>query len=144
MSIPIVFLLLLIGSACTNLSVETNSNPSLLSSLHKKISLTDVSSIRLWGEGIKEKTDGREATGEEMKKIVDWFNQATDIRENKNLAGTTPDAGIFIQLKNGSLINIIRSGSDFEIQRDINGEMVSYWAKQPDIKALLDQMGTNP
>jgi len=58
--------------------------------------------------------------------------------KNKNFAGTTPDSGIVIKLKSGEYISIISSGKDFEIQRNINGEEVSYWGKNKYIKSLLE------
>lgn len=84
----------------------------------------------------------RNATKEEIENITKWFNSATDIRRNRRFAGTTPDAGIIIKLKSGGEISLVRSGEDFEIQRDYGMGTVSYWVKQPDIKKLLDQLAT--
>lgn len=105
-------------------------------SLHKPVNLQDVSRIEVWGVH----TNTRSVTNAESEKIVSWFNSATNIRENKEFAGTTPDSGIRIEIKSKETIGIINSGKDFEVQREINGRNVSYWAEQRDIDNLLDQL----
>lgn len=101
-------------------------------SLHKEISVNEVSEIKLWGYD-----EERKASNEEKIKIISWFNNATDIRRNKNFAGSTPYSGIIIQLNSEEKsILISRSGEEFEVQRD----GISYWAKESNIKQLLDEL----
>lgn len=102
-------------------------------SLHKEISGNEVSEIKLWGSWGSEERIGNM---EEKKKIIDWFNNITDIRENENFSGSTPSSGIEIELNSDERISILRSGKDFEVQR--NG--ISYWGKQPNIRDLLNQL----
>lgn len=52
---------------------------------------------------------------------------------NKMFAGVTSQSGIIIRLKSGGEILILRSGEDFEVQRELFFRNVSYWAKQPEI-----------
>lgn len=107
--------------------------------LHNHIDINDVESITINGLGIK--NNARNANADEIKTIVNWYNSITDIRENKDGIGTTPDSSIHIQLKYGEKkgkISILQSGTDFEIQRyDEKGNKIIYWGKQPDIKQLL-------
>lgn len=98
--------------------------------LHKEITVDEVSEIKLWGS--KE----RIASNEEAKKIIGWFNNIKDIRENEKLSGSTPSSGIIIKLKSGEEILILRSGEEFEVQRNEG----SYWGKQSNIKELLNQL----
>lgn len=101
--------------------------------LHEEIHVSDVDAVIIWN------TDGRRLAGsEEEKNIISWFNSMTNIRHNKDYAGTTPEAGIIIELKSGKGIQILASGTDFEVQR-INslGKHVSYWGQQANIKDIL-------
>lgn len=109
------------------------------SNLHRTIMVENVSNIRLWsGYGVD-----RVATEQEVINIVNWFNSAKGIRENKEFAGTTEDSGIIVEEKNGSRFSIGRSGEDFEVQRkDEQGKLRSYWARQKEIKELLDKLAT--
>ncbi|MGC7871320.1 hypothetical protein ACPUYX_07270 [Desulfosporosinus sp. SYSU MS00001] len=112
-----------------------------VSNLHRPLKVEEISSINLWGGHFAGNNRGREATQEEVGDIVDWFNSASDIRENKDFAGETPDSGIVINEKDGEEFSIIRSGRDFEVQRhDKSGRTYSYWATQKDIKVLLDKL----
>lgn len=104
--------------------------------IHKPVSVDEVSRIRIWGASVI--TDM--ATKEETENIIKWFNSASDIRENKGFAGTTPEAGIYIDLKSGRTISIIRSGSDFEVQKGTVTGRTSYWAKQSELRKLLDRL----
>ena len=89
--------------------------------LHKPINLSDVESVNIWGN------TSNVARNLEKQDIVKWFNSITNIRENKDFAGTTPDAGIIITLKTGNRISIINSGADFEVQRiSRSGNAISY------------------
>lgn len=107
------------------------------SNLHRPIKLENISSIVLWGGHGGQK----EATQEEIRNIVNWFNYASDIRKNKGFAGETPDSGMVLKEKNGEEIRIVRSGKDFEVQReDKSGKIYSYWAVQKEIKTLLDKL----
>lgn len=57
---------------------------------------------------------------------------------------TLLQSGIIINLKSGKRILILRSGQDFEVQRDdVRPKNISYWAKQQDIKEYLDKLATN-
>lgn len=108
------------------------------SDLHQPIKASDVDHVMIWGFSANTE---REATAEEVTKIVKWFNAADDIRENEDFAGTTPESGIQIKLKDGRQISIIRSGEDFEVQsHDSGGQSHSYWARQPQIKQWLDEL----
>jgi hypothetical protein len=100
--------------------------------LHEPINIGDIDVIEIWGK------TSRIANSEEKKNIIKWFNSITDIRENKDFAGTTPESGITLKLKSGNSILILKSGSDFEIQRsDVLGINKSYWGKQPNIRDIL-------
>lgn len=105
-------------------------------SVHKHISNDDISSIQLWGVYIKQ----REASKEEIQRIIEKFNSIKSIRRNKDFQGMTPDSGIIIDLKSGEHIIIIKSGMDFEIQRPVDGKQVSYWGKNKYIKDLLEEL----
>jgi len=108
------------------------------SSLHRPIKVENIARITLWGGYIGV---SREASEQEVTNIVNWFNSAYDIRENKEFAGTTEESGIKIEEKDGTGFSIGRSGGDFEVQRkDQKGKLRSYWARQKDIKELLDQL----
>jgi hypothetical protein len=101
--------------------------------LHEKVASEDVQKVILWGEDV----GNRSADEEEKAKILSWFNEVKDVRENKNLAGNTATAGIVIQLEDGEDIRVLRSGDEFEIQR--KGK--AYWAREPHLDALLDELG---
>lgn len=110
--------------------------------LHKQISLDEVETIILWGIKIPEGYNGRKATENEAKEIIEWFNSAFDISENKDFAGITPNAGIRIDLKSGEKISIFNTGKDFEVQRnDVKSKDISYWAKEQNIEQLLKDLG---
>jgi hypothetical protein len=82
--------------------------------------------------------ENRMADIAEKQNIVKWFNAITDVRENKDFAGTTPESGIIIKLKLGSEIHILKSGEDFEVQRtNILGNHISYLGKQSNIRDIL-------
>lgn len=100
--------------------------------LHESISVSDVESINIWGH------TSRMANSDEKQDIVKWFNSITNVRENKDFAGTTPESGIIIKVKNGNEILILKSGTDFEVQR-INslGKRISYWGNQSNIRYIL-------
>lgn len=101
---------------------------------HQPIKVDDISNITLWGR------TSREATQEDVINIVKWFNSAYDIR-NANFVGTTEESGINVVMKNGEKVSIGRSGKDFEVQRkDKRGVYRSYWARQPQLKQLLDNL----
>ncbi|AET67220.1 hypothetical protein Desor_1571 [Desulfosporosinus orientis DSM 765] len=85
--------------------------------LHAPIFAIQVQKIVLWGEPGYEIIQ-REATGKEAENIVKWFNESTDIRENKYFSGETPAAGIIINLIFAPDVLILRSGGDFEVQRN--------------------------
>lgn len=105
--------------------------------LPRPIKVEDISSINLWGGH----RGHRDATQEEIRNIVIWFNSASEIRPNKGFAGETPDSGIVLKEKNGKEFSIFRSGKDFEVQREGKlGERYSYWAIQNEIKTLLDDL----
>lgn len=107
------------------------------SNLHRPIKVENISSLTLWSGH----ADQKKATQEEIVSLVNWFNSASDIRENKTFAGETPDSGIVVKEKNGEEISIIRSGKDFEVQRYTkSGKIYSYWAIQKEIKTLLDDL----
>jgi hypothetical protein len=108
------------------------------SNLYRPIKVENIARITLWGgyNGVN-----REASEQEVTNIVNWFNSVYDIRENKEFAGTTEESGIKIEEKDGTRFIIGRSGEDFEVQRkDQKGKLRSYWARQKDIKELLDQL----
>jgi hypothetical protein len=91
-----------------------------------------VEYIKIWG------ITNRMADSNEKQDIIYWFNLTTDVRHNKYFAGTTPESGILIKFKNGSSIHILKSGTDFEVQRtNGTGKLISYWGKQSNIKYIL-------
>jgi hypothetical protein len=104
--------------------------------LHHSIQASEVSEVSMWGEGVPEHA----ATTKEVRQLVEWFNASTDIRDNSALSGTTPSAGIRMKLQDGHVIYIFASGSDFEVERDDVNRRVAYWARQPEIKALLQSL----
>lgn len=104
--------------------------------MHKPIDSSDVVSVRIVGGHKKP----RLLKEEQAKKIVLWFNKANSIRRNVRFAGTTPDTTIVMYIKGNNRILIMNSGEDFEVQREIEGKNLSYWAKQPDISELLDAL----
>lgn len=107
-------------------------------SIHKSIDKNDVLNVTVYGSKTTEVKDDVL-----IDNIIKWFNDASDIRINENFAGTTPAAGIIINLKSKETISILASGSDFEIQRnDANSKNVSYWAKQENIKEYLSTLAT--
>jgi hypothetical protein len=110
--------------------------------LHPPVKVESITRITFWGgyNGVD-----REASEQEVTNIVNWFNSAYDIRENKEFAGTTEESGIKIEGKDGTRFSIGRSGEGFEVQRkDQKGKLRSYWARQKDIKKLLDELAKRP
>ena len=109
--------------------------------IHRPLNIDNVSDIYLWAEDEKFGRIQKLATDDEKKQIVNWFNSVWDIRRNKGFAGATPQSGIVISLKQGKSILILRSGFNFEIQRDDaknSHKKISYWARQQEIKNLLE------
>ncbi|NPV71713.1 MAG: hypothetical protein HPY55_13895 [Firmicutes bacterium] len=116
-------------------------NAYLDRSPHRPISARDVVGVRLWrwvpGSGMTETT----AAADEAAKIIDWFNSATEIRPNRSFAGTTAECGIRVILTRGRSVLILKSGADFEVQRDyFLFKRVSYWARQDDVRRLLERL----
>ena len=111
-------------------------------SLHQPVSIENVSRIKIWGSGMQEGHVGREATPQEREKIINWYNSASDFRENKKLVGPTPEAGVIIFLKDGRQINVIRSGGEETIEIQSNGK--SFWAKQSEFRQFLDELSGHP
>ena len=103
------------------------------SKLHEAIDESNVETIIIWD------TMGRRiANSDEKQDIIRWFNSITNIRQNKEFAGTTPEAGIMIELKTGNGIHILASGKDFEVQRtNSSGKHISYWGQQSNIRDVL-------
>lgn len=102
------------------------------SKLHEPVNLNDVESIIIWGQ------TNRLANSAEKQDIINWFNSTTDIRQNRDFAGTTPESGIVIKLKMRSDILILKSGTDFEVQRtNSSGKHISYWGRQSNIRNIL-------
>ncbi len=114
------------------------------STLHRPLNIDEISRITLLGGWVGETgwvSSNREATEQEVKNIVNWFNSADGIRHNRDFAGTTAESSMRVELNNGEKFSIIRSGQDFEVQRkDQRGEPQSYWAKQKEIKNLLNEL----
>ena len=79
---------------------------------------------------------------DEITNFVEWFNDCTDIRLNKEFAGEATIVGITITLDDDKEISIVESGENFEVQfyDPIKGDSVSYWAKQKEIEELLKAM----
>jgi hypothetical protein len=107
-----------------------------ISTLHRPIKVENISRITLWSVwGVN-----RQATQQEVINIVNWFNSSTDVRD-ANFVGTTEESGITVEEKDGSRFSINRSGEDFEVSRkDEKGTLRSYWARQKEIKSLLDEL----
>lgn len=106
--------------------------------LHQPITLENTARITIWGSDMREGHSGRETTPQETEKIVNWYNSARDFRENKELAGPTPEAGVVIFLKDGTRINVIRTGGEETIEIQSKGK--SYWAKQREFRQFLDEL----
>gem|GEM_PF-1989426 len=105
--------------------------------LHHPIDIHDVSRIELICGNYT-----RAATTEEKNNIINWFNSATNIRNNEERRGGTPESGIRIELQQGTMIGIWDCEKyDIEVQRwsNLGGKLICYWAKQPEIKQLLKQ-----
>jgi hypothetical protein len=96
------------------------------------VSLAAVKDITLWTD----KGDERTADDAEKADIISWLNDVKDVRENKAKAGSTPIAGMIVHMESSDPILILRSGDEFEIQQ----QGKSYWAKEPHIRALLDEL----
>lgn len=107
--------------------------------VHKEIMKEDVTSIVVWGTQVNGHKEIKDPVL--FDNIIKWFNGSSDIRENPDFAGTTPEAGIIITLKSGKGISILEGARDFEVQRDdVRGENISYLAKQKDIAKYLDDL----
>jgi hypothetical protein len=96
------------------------------------VSLAAVKDITLWTD----KGEERIADDAEKADIISWLNDVKDVRENKAKAGSTPIAGMIVHMESSDPILILRSGDEFEIQQ----QGKSYWAREPHIRALLDEL----
>jgi hypothetical protein len=96
------------------------------------VSLAAVKDITLWTDKGEERT----ADEDEKADIISWLNDVKDVRENKAKAGSTPIAGMIVHMESGDPILVLRSGDEFEIQQ----QGKSYWAREPHIRALLDEL----
>lgn len=133
--LSITFLAILIMAAGVYLYFQAIYKP-----LHQSVSIDDVADIQVYGAGTKMTAVNDRVLTENL---IKWFNSATDIRPNKNFAGTTAESGIIINLKSGRGILILRSGKDFEIQRsNTRLKNISYWANQQELKEYLDKLAT--
>jgi hypothetical protein len=108
--------------------------------LHQPVTMENTARIAIWGSGLREVHTERETTPQETEKIVKWYNSASDFRENKEFAGPTPEAGAVIFLKDGTRINVIRTGGEETIEIQSKGK--SYWAKQGEFRQFLDELTT--
>jgi len=110
--------------------------------VHWSLNIDQVSEIYLWTEDEKFGRIQKMATDDEKRQIVNWFNSVSNILENKEFAGETSKSGITISLKSSqTVIQVLRSGSEFEIQRvDAKNphKRISYWARQQEIKNLWE------
>ncbi len=108
-------------------------------SVHKEIKKEDVLRIESWGAKVSGPTEIKDPVL--FDNIIKWLNKSTDIRENPEFAGTTPEAGINIILKSGKGISILEGARDFEVQRDdVRDKNISYFAVQKDIAKYLDDL----
>jgi hypothetical protein len=96
------------------------------------VSLDAVKDITLWTDKGEERT----ADDAEKADIISWLNDVKDVRENKAKAGSTPIAGMIVHMESGDPILVLRSGDEFEIQQ----QGKSYWAREPHIRAFLDEL----
>jgi hypothetical protein len=96
------------------------------------VSLPAVKDITLWTD----KGEERIADDAEKADIISWLNNVSDVRENKDKAGSTPIAGMIVHMESVDPILVLRSGDEFEIQQ----QGKSYWAREPHIRALLDEL----
>ncbi len=107
--------------------------------VHKEIMKEDVTRIVVWGTQVNGHKEIKNPVL--FDNIIKWFNDSSDIRENPDFAGTTPEAGIIITLKSGKGISILEGARDFEVQRDdVRSKNISYFAKQKDIANYLDDL----
>lgn len=107
--------------------------------IHRIIEPAQVRSVKVWSDvgGYEEKT----VSAEMAEDIVHWFNNAKGVRVNEDLTGVTPKSGIIIDMENEDDIQVLRSGEDFEINRTtLDGNRISYWAKDKHLKEMLDQL----
>lgn len=108
------------------------------SSIHIPIKEEDVSEVIVYDSMYNYGGEYHTMSQSEISDLVKWFNACTDIRLNSDFAGTVTIVGITIKMKDDRNISIVDSGENFEIQiSDPKKETISYWAKQPDIEALL-------
>ena len=108
------------------------------SRLHLPINPAAVMEVVLWGDGVG--PGGRPATPAERELVLRWFNAGTGPRENKALAGTTPQAGVRIRFSGEQRLSILRSGEDFEVQDFRGAAPRYYWLKQADLRSFLDEL----
>jgi hypothetical protein len=118
--------------------------------VHRPVSIADVDGVTfhrlLTPDGsitTPEEYAGRRATAAEAAQVVAWFNSAKDIRPNREFAGEPASAAIRISLKSGRRVSIGYPGGDLAVQRNdvrLGGRTVAYWARQPDIRRLLEQL----
>lgn len=104
------------------------------------ITLDDVAKVEL--HGAKPENKDREATSEEAKQIVNWYNSMSSFKANSSLAGTTPNAGIVIILKSGKSIGITGLGQEGRtLEFQAQGMKFPYFATQDDLRNLIGKIG---
>lgn len=107
---------------------------------HESIIESDINEI--WVSRNQEAGEFDQLSADTFSDMVKWFNSCTDIRPNPDFAGT---AGPLVSIKimhTSKNIMILKSGEDFEIQVHYfdDKKPVSYWAKQDNIKKMLDEI----
>lgn len=103
------------------------------------VAIKDVEKIEFHEPG---KLKAREATYEETRQIVEWYNAMHSFKANSTLAGTTPNAGVSITLKSGGSIGITalgQRGRNLEFQA--KGIEYPYFATQDDLYKLILSIG---
>jgi hypothetical protein len=131
--LPVLIAALLVAvmlSACTD------------DNLHEALSLEEINSIEVTSGNENEGYVSWLLNSTEEETFIDWFNSCTSIKSNKDFAGeATIETGIMIDTDTVA-VSLINSGQDFEVQvrsKD-TGEVISYWAKQPDINDFFTQI----
>ncbi len=82
--------------------------------------------------------DKYEVKNLDINEFIEYYNQISNLVENKEGEGSTATSLIMVKLKSGTTINIGNSGNDFEISvKDNNRNVKQYWGKQHNIRNLL-------
>lgn len=117
------------------------------SSPHKQIRVEQVDKVILFSPigDPGEDYESSEMSANEFPKLINWYNEAYDIRKNNSFKGAASILGVKIVLKDKTELSVIDSGEDFEIQIDyVSSERtVSFWARQQELDDFLKTLAGN-